>query len=462
LNVTGKLSLSEGFEAQGSVDLAGATIGGDFDGHGGHFRSKKNTLVADRIKVNGGLILGPGFEAGGTVRLRGATIGGDFDGRGGHFSRTSDSPQENIALNAERIRVDSSVLLGSSAAEGKTQADPFQAEGEVILTGASIGGDLNCQGGQFNGKPRSLSAEGLAVKQSAFFSRGFRAQGRVSLFDASIGSFLVWEEPPQPPQQRPLDLNLQSAKVGILWHVRRLPTDGAKQQLPAVNPNLDGFVYDQLYDGTPDSYTPVPADANADVEWLRLQSEFHPQPYQQLADFFRKDGRDDEAKEILIAKERKRWNTPRWSDRLLSWILRNTIGYGYRPWRAVWLGLVIVLIGWCLFKIGYRFNLIIPEKQPAYESNPGGEDGQANHGQVSPRYPRFSPLIYSIDVFTPVLDLYQRKYWMPDANGGRVVNLRLVRPRSGALLRWYFWFQTIMGWTLTTLLVVGLTGLVHS
>ena len=57
--------------------------------------------------------------------------------------------------------------------------------------------------------------------------------------------------------------------------------------------------------------------------------------------------------------------------------------------------------------------------------------------------------MYSVDAFVPIIDLHQEKYWLPD-----------VRKGYGWLYRAYLWLHISFGWILTTVLVVGLTGLV--
>ena len=70
-------------------------------------------------------------------------------------------------------------------------------------------------------------------------------------------------------------------------------------------------------------------------------------------------------------------------------------------------------------------------------------------------------MAYSVDVFIPFINLHQREYWLPNANRGPELEpgLAWARVRWGALLRVYLWFQIVAGWILTTLLVVGVTGL---
>jgi len=135
IRVTGDVFLRNRFVADGEVSLLGATIGGDLDAKGGTFKNPKSdkdtgtgdALSADGVKVKGDLSLGGGFNAEGSVRLLGAAIGGNLNADGGTFKNS-----DGDALIADGIKVTGDVFLN-----GK-----FVAEGEVRLLGAEVGGQL--------------------------------------------------------------------------------------------------------------------------------------------------------------------------------------------------------------------------------------------------------------------------------------------------------------------------------
>jgi hypothetical protein len=77
---------------------------------------------------------------------------------------------------------------------------------------------------------------------------------------------------------------------------------------------------------------------------------------------------------------------------------------------------------------------------------------------VSENYVHLNPLVYSLDVFTPLIDLVQADYWLPSANRGYQFDLGPLSITTGGLLRLYMWFHIIAGWVLSSLLFVGLTG----
>lgn len=74
-----------------------------------------------------------------------------------------------------------------------------------------------------------------------------------------------------------------------------------------------------------------------------------------------------------------------------------------------------------------------------------------------------NPLLYSLDVFLPFVNLHQEHYWWPDATVtgecallGRDITIR------GWALRYYLWLQIIAGWLLSAIFVAGVTGLIRN
>ena len=89
--------------------------------------------------------------------------------------------------------------------------------------------------------------------------------------------------------------------------------------------------------------------------------------------------------------------------------------------------------------------------------------GGPKPARVRDDYPKLNALVYSLDVFLPVVKLYQGDYWQPSAGAGRKLpSARFPLPTFGGFLRLWLWLEILAGWTLTTLLVVGLSGLVRS
>ena len=126
------------------------------------------------------------------------------------------------------------------------------------------------------------------------------------------------------------------------------------------------------------------------------------------------------------------------------------IAHGYRPHQALLYVVFFVILGGGLFGAGHP-HLFSATQQTT---------------------PAFDAFVYSIDVFVPIVDLHQERYWLPDANKGRVrwvvlpvptprPSVLVIERRWGSILRYYFWFHISVGWILTSLWVAGLTGLVR-
>jgi len=135
-------------------------------------------LYAAQLTTRGNLELTDGFTATGEVSLSGAHIGGNLD-----LDGTALTNPDGRALHAERLIVDQDMYCGKG----------FTATGEIGLGGAHIGGQLSLVRATLTnpdpGRP-ALHAEALTVGQSMFCGEGFTATGGVRLLGARIGGDL--------------------------------------------------------------------------------------------------------------------------------------------------------------------------------------------------------------------------------------------------------------------------------
>jgi len=434
--IKGSVFLNNGFKAEGEVWLVGATIGGNLECDGSQFINPgRNALNADGVEIEGGVFLRKGFKADGEVRLLGATIGGDLDCEKGEFINKGAR-----ALNGNRMQVEGSVFLRNG----------FKAEGEVNLIGATIGGVLDCEKGMFiNPTGYALLAANSNIKGGAYLRKSFQADGVVSLVGATIDSYLVWTDVNSPEKAT---LDVRSATVGTLWDDQDSWPDECRLF-------IHGLVYREIDDD-------APRDAKSRIDWLRRQPGFRPQPYEQLAAVLRKSGQDGDAKKILIAKNEDRARLTKLTRSEKWWyrVLGPMIGYGYRPLNALWGVVAFVALGWVVFGIGYCGGLITPQNESAYvKTSVTTVDGGADTRELSDVYPRFNFLVYSFDVFVPLIDLHQAKYWLPNANRGlELLRIKGFALHTGGMLRLYLWVHITMGWAITMLLVAGLTGLIRT
>ena len=369
--------------------------------------SRTREIRADELVVPGGVLLEDGFQSEGEVDLKRARLGAQLDCRGGHF----DNPG-GLALRADGLRAFDVLLYNG-----------FFARGEVNLERAGLGGDLVCDRGTFlNPKGDAINADGL-VASEILMRQGFRADGLVKLQKAKVagsldivgGLFTA--------------LDLREAIVGNL-------KDSQASWPPAGKLLLDGFVYGRIAEG--------PDDPRTRERWLMLQPGYVQQPYEQLARVLESAGDYAGSRHVKIEMEDRSLsggpiNDLRWYWRvpakLWSLILKLTIGYGYAPWRALFWAVGIVLLGAYFFGKGMECGVIAPA-----------------HDKAESHFP-FSAFWYSLDAFLPVVNLRQHDHWVPTTHHAIVWGIRYDE-----FLRRYLWIHILLGWTITTLFVAGVTG----
>jgi hypothetical protein len=372
-----------------------------------------------------------------------------------------------------------------NSATGPITADFAQIKGDLALHfghyGALsifrtvIGGDLDCSGADFTGSgvADTISAQESTIGGDASFVQNFTTDGTLYLRLARIGRSLslnharfvgntengldaqratvtgpfYWVDITLTPQTR---LDLENAGVTSLFDNR------ASWPAPG-NLNLDGFTYSEFGGDSP-------ADSEARLEWLALQPPgYRPQPYAELATALKNSGRAEGETEVLIAQRiaARQFGHLMFPSRVWNLLLEGTIGYGYRPMRALWWIAGFVLVGALLFGWGYRVGVMTPTEHDAYETF-------SREGRPPPHYPHFNAFVYSLENFLPVVDLHLGNQWHPnvrervvaDENTGEWGTAGAVA--AGKLLRWYLWFHILAGWVLTPLLFAGLSGLIRT
>jgi len=427
-----KIILNNHFESKGEVRFYGATIGIALDCSNGTFRDfNANGLKIERsIYMPDGINFNKTLVANGTVSLIDGTIGGILDCRGAKFSAkrfTSPGDPNGDAFIGTGLKIERSVHMENASFKG-----------EVRLTSAQIGGNLHCESSCFiNPNGNAFNAKGIKIEGDADM-KNLQVSGNVYLSGAVIKRSFIWTD---IRLGRNVLVDLRSAKIGDLWDDEGSWSDPNDKNNPRLF--LCGLTYDDLHEG-------APTKAKQRIKWLHRQdpNRFMPQPYEQLATVLHNHGFYEEAKNILIDKnddwlksERSRLS---WYKIFFHLFLRGTIGYGYRPWRPHWFGIPIVIIGYFLYLIGYILGIMKPTKRFSQEGPQ--EDPQGNN------YPKFSPLIYSMDMFTPLIDLRQADYWLPKYSANY--------PKFSWFLHLYIWIQIITGWVFMTLLLTALSRII--
>ena len=153
------------------------------------------------------------------------------------------------------------------------------------------------------------------------------------------------------------------------------------------------------------------------MAWLQLDGgRYRPQPYEQLAAFYRRIGHDHDARRVLLAKQRARRTTLRPYAKAWAYLLDATVGYGYRPWLAgIWL-VVLLGIGTLVF--------VINGPRPL---SPGHD-------------PHFNSFIYTLDLLIPIGPFGLRNTYSPSDFG-----------------QWIAYALIIAGWVLATAVIAGIS-----
>ncbi|HEX6525737.1 MAG TPA: hypothetical protein VF070_37845 [Streptosporangiaceae bacterium] len=434
--------------ADPALDAANAVIGAGFDGSrmivegetrlrhariagrllltGAQLRNSVGVaLGADGLAVEGGMWCSR-LSAAGEVRLAGARLGASLMLTSAELCHPA-----GVALNLDRAalvdldaaglvvcggsvslvaaQVATRVNLAKTRLTGGTGARALAADGcvigrRLILDQAHISGEVSVGAGQLGtrlllrqarienpgGTALCLSAAQVAI---GVLCEGMIAVGTVDLGGAKIGRCLDFTGARViNPGGAAIDARaLQAGELSLLTaepirgiadfsHARIAVLRDDPQNWPE-HLRLGGTSYDALEPQLP---------AQRRLDWLALDTDnSSPQPYEQLAVWYARTGRPADARQVLYAAERLRRATTTLPGRIWSFLQDITVGYGYRPARAaLWLFVLLVI------------GTITYTTVPPAPLNPSGA-------------PHFNPVIYTLDLLLPVIDLGQKHAFNP-------------------------------------------------
>jgi hypothetical protein len=386
----------------GEVSLRNTTIGGVATFTGATLRNPGAVAMRlDRADVAGGVHLLGGCQVEGELRLVGTRVGRILRLTGAALANPG-----GHALRAENCTVEGPVDC----------RDGFTATGEVSLLEARVAGPVFFDGAHLdNPDGTSLRAGGIVTGSRLQCCDGFTATGSVNVRGARISGVLDFHDAhlqdvwctgaeaveadlrfAEPPGGR---LDLRYLRVGLL------------SDDPATWPadvRLDGLTYQTL--------NPL-LEPSQRLQWLaRTPDGLPPQPFEQLAAVYRQLGHDEDARTVLLAKQRRRRATRPWWTGPWNWLQDVTVGYGYRPQRAaLWL-LALLAVGTAVFTVW----------RPA----------PVDPGQP----PELFPLVYTLDLLLPIIDFGQESAYRPTGAG-----------------QWVAFLFIAAGWTLATTVAAGFT-----
>lgn len=414
----------------GRIDLFGAHIGGRFWLQAAELRSPddKPALNAPDLTVDGGMYCRH-LHAYGGISIYGAAIGSTLELREAKLvSPTGD------ALRAPGLTVRFDMDCSACVAVGR-----------VDLFGAQVGGQLWLGAAHLSSGDSDwvLSAPLLKVGGGMYCNAGFSATGGVNLFGASIGSMLDFAG---ATLAAPSGTALRAPGCTVQADMALTSGFSAAGAIDLSGAHIEGGLRlaDATFTGStaglrnasirvlsgqpshwPDevrlrelTYTAIEPYLAAPqwLGWLQRDPDgYEPQPYEQLAAYYRRVGQDEQARTVLLAKQRHRRQRLRLPARAWGHLQDAAIGYGYRPARA---------FGWLVLLLAFT---------TAYFSvNPPRTAGS---GAAT-----FQPLIYAFDTVIPVLNLDHQQTYITTGAG-----------------QWIDWAVTTAGWVLATTVVAGIT-----
>ena len=387
-------------------------------------------INANGLVVSGSVGMNFGFHSEGEIDLVGAKIDGVLDFRDATLLYPT-----GYAVAADYLKA-TSVVLG---ADWSPNAKGFRAEGALWFPGATISQDFGGFGAEFT------APQGPDVPDAA-----------LSLERATVGGSLTLgnQSDCDSDEKRQKDgRGYPRFNVNGVVDLRGTRCQAFEESDWTGPTRLDGFTYETTH---------RPWDAKTRIMWLeRDPDQTGPtqpgptQPYRQLAKYFDGVGKTTDARQVRIALERKLYSH---DDNPLKF-LKKPIGYGYRPENALIGVAALSVVGWIVYWRSHRMGIMVPSDKDA-------ADAVRTTGKLPAHYPRFNPLIASLEHTFPLVKLGQADKWQPEPSpappfkgtvGQRLVQLVALR-RS---LRWILWAQILLGWLLATLFLAAVTGLVQ-
>ncbi|TWP53892.1 hypothetical protein FKR81_03810 [Lentzea tibetensis] len=388
---------------EGTVRLPGARIGGYFELDGTRIVGRDGSAIkAWGLVVGQGLFCRTGYPAerapftvDGEIDLSNAQINGPL-----RLDDAMLSNPDGVTLTADQITVTGGLFGTNLTSRGEIRLRSAQINGPLLLAGATL----------HNPRGTALNAERVLVKSGLFCHNGFTCTGQLRLTGADIdgqvdlGAAPLAEDPDRSPRAPAASsirgvVDLRHARVETL----RDTVDAWPDEL-----RLNGLRYDRL---SPD----LPAGQR--LAWLaRDTTGYQPQPYEQLAGYYRRIGHDEDARRVLLARQRRRRKQLNFPGRTWGFIQDTVVGYGYRPWLAGLWVLALLIIGTTYFAAN---------RPTALRAGPA---------------PDFAPFAYALDLILPIVSLGQDNAWNPHGTGQVVAYVLIVA-----------------GWLLITAVLAGIT-----
>jgi len=402
LTAGGGVFMSEPFTVRGEVTLLGAQLSANLTLTGAHLDNPGGrTLALDGASV--GVIIGERLTSRGQLSLIGARIAGDLNLKGSTVEVADDRP----ALTAERATIGGTLIFSGLRTLGEVNLRNVQAGVRLVLTDAAFASPT--------GTACRLSRAQVAA--DVYFD-GTTAVGSLRLAGATVGGEVSLKQvtlngapgtaldasaltasqlillPASPIEGK---VNLSHAVIGVL---RDAPGSWPEQVC------LEGLAYRALDPQLP---------ARQRLQWLARDPRGHqPQPYEQLASVYNAIGEPAQARAVLYAREQIERSGRALPYRVWSLLQDITVGYGYRPRRA---------LAWLALLLGTGSVVFSVAPPPPLQADAA---------------PHFNGIVYTLDLLLPVVNLGQKYAFNP------------AGPEQ-----WLSYLLIAAGWTLATTVAAG-------
>ena len=400
--IDGNLSVVE-CESAGMIVLTGAHVTGGLRMRDSRLANPGDTaLLGNRLVIDDDL-LAQRAAVTGELRLGAARVGGLILLDGAILRNPGET-----ALGGRNLSVGSAV-----------RARGCDATGAIDLRNADIGRDLDLRDATLsNPGGNALVAYGVRTGSSLSFQGG-TADGLIWISGAQVGAEIFFDK---ARVVNPADcaIRCRSAQVRVLVLGPDFRAEGTvdfrDSRFTTVRDDQNSWPERMRLSGTSYDVLDPPLRAAQRVHWLRRDVDgYTPQNYETLAAAYRARGDDASARAVLLAKERQRRDNLPWYGRLWSWTQEITVGFGYQPLRAgIWL---VGFLGLGTLVFGLHHPPPLP--------------GTA--------HPAFNPLIYTVDLLVPLVDLGLRNSYDPQG------------PQ-----RWLAYFLIAVGWIFVTTIAAAI------
>ncbi len=355
--------------AEGEVRLVDVSIASTLELRGAKLVNPDGVaLRLDRAEISSSLYCDYGFTAVGEVCAIGAHVKGTVYFNNAELGKTmpaASAPKAGVALRLVRTRIDGDLGCWTD----------FVVHGTVDMARSSVAGEFRLLTTGLEGYP--AAADLTSGRFSMLALSGHPPSGRLDLAKAKADFFKD-----DPGHWRGGDIVLDEfeyASIQMTGVTLKQREEWLRRALAASQRKPGGD-----HDG------------------------YLPQPYEQLAEAYRRAGDDHAARRIQLAKYRQlnrvtRWR--RWYSKIWNLMQDVLTGYGYAPWRAlIWL-IVLFAFGVALFRYA---------APPVWISSP--------HHSFS-----FGESVsYTLDLLMPISSLSDRQVWHSANGAGEIVASALV------------------------------------